>query len=249
MEQYSGLAAIYDQLMSGIDYDEWASCVSMLVERHGGVPGAQALDLACGTGSTTLALARTGYTVTGLDLSGEMLQAARKKAETAGLPGISYLQADMRNFSLAEPVALAVSFQDGINYLLSEEDFYAAALAVYRSLLPGGLFIFDINRVEKLHGAQSALAWADSPDFTLVWETSFAGADIWEIALTGFSRTENGLYAKFREVHQERVIPEREVLAVLQSAGFTLTASYGAFTLEPPHSSTRRVFYVARKET
>ena len=246
MTQYNGLAVIYDQLMQSIDYDEWAEYIGGLVERNGGIPAKTVLDMACGTGTTTFALARAGYPVTGLDLSAEMLAYAREKAQAASLD-VEFMQADMRTFSLAKPVGLVVSFQDGINYLLTEDDLRQTFDAVNSALLPGGLFIFDINRVEKLQGAQAETSWVDCDDFTLIWDTRFVADDIWEIAVTGFTPIANGLYRKFSEIHKERVIPEDEVLRALDAAGLQLAGVYAAFSWGEPHAGTRRVFYTARK--
>jgi SAM-dependent methyltransferase len=46
---------------------------------------ARVADLGCGTGSLSVLLARAGYTVTGLDLSGRMVAAARAKAHRAAV--------------------------------------------------------------------------------------------------------------------------------------------------------------------
>jgi SAM-dependent methyltransferase len=245
MTQYNGLASIYDQLMRGIDYDEWAEYISELAVLHGGVPEHSALDLACGTGSTTIALAKRGYRTTGLDLSAQMLAMAESKS--CGLP-VTYLRDDMREFSLPAPVGLAVSFQDGINYLLTQSDLSQTMQAVYHALLPGGLFIFDINRVEKLKSRKSEVSWADCGEFVLIWETRFMDASIWEISLTGFAQTGEGLYRKFNEVHKERVISHDEVTFTLRDAGFIPAGIYEAFTLHEPDDAARRVFYVAKKE-
>jgi SAM-dependent methyltransferase len=244
MAQYSGLAAIYDQLMQGIDYSHWATYITSLAALHGGLPEQSALDLACGTGSTTTAMAKAGFRATGLDLSPEMLELAEEKS--VGL-AVSYLCADMRSFSLPAPVGLVTSFQDGINYLLSPEDLRQAFTRVRQALLPGGLFIFDINRVEKLAGVAADLSWADCGDFALIWETRFVETDIWEISVTGFAKTSGDLFRKFTETHRERVIPHREVSEALQQAGMTLLALYGAFSTSAPDESTRRVFYVAKR--
>jgi cyclopropane fatty-acyl-phospholipid synthase-like methyltransferase len=56
-----------------------------------------ALDLACGTGRLTIALAKSGLPCIGLDVSESMLERAREKSE--GLD-ISYRQGDMRDFHL-----------------------------------------------------------------------------------------------------------------------------------------------------
>jgi demethylmenaquinone methyltransferase/2-methoxy-6-polyprenyl-1,4-benzoquinol methylase len=62
---------------------------SLVAARCALPPGGHALDLCCGTGELTLALAASapGARVTGLDLSGEMLALARRKvAELDGSP-------------------------------------------------------------------------------------------------------------------------------------------------------------------
>jgi SAM-dependent methyltransferase len=49
-------------------------------------PGARVLDLACGTGSVTVPLARRGAVVTGLDMAPNLLEEARERAAREGLP-------------------------------------------------------------------------------------------------------------------------------------------------------------------
>ncbi len=246
MEQYRGLSAIYDLLMTGVDYEEWGDYVLALVERHGGVPFRRALDLACGTGNTTLALARRGFRMYGLDLSSEMLTAAAEKAVKEGLP-VDFLQGDMRSFTLREPVGMAVAFQDGLNYLLSAEEFLRTMQCVARVLLPGGLFIFDINMVEKLPAA-GGQACVEQEEFTLIYSTSFVSGSVWEITVTGFVPAGGGLWRRFRETHRERIISDGEVRGALKAAGLTLLGKYAAFTFTPPDGTARRVFYVALKE-
>lgn len=244
MAQYSGLADIYDQLMAGIDYQDWADYIELLVKQHGGVPESSALDLACGTGNTTVALAEKGYIVTGLDLAEKMLEIARQKIKK--LP-ISFREDDMRIFTLPQQIGLVTAFQDGLNYLLCEEDIRQTFNAVSMALLPGGLFIFDINCVYKLPTTGSDVAYVETDEFTLIWETSFVMESVWKISVTGFIPHGEGLYRRFQEVHQERVITEQEVAAALQAAGLELLARYDAFSLNEPKEATRRVFYVAAK--
>lgn len=246
MTQYASLAEIYDALMSGIDYDRWAGYIAELLCLHGARQVEEVLDLACGTGSTTLALARRGFKVTGLDLSGEMLRVAGEKARWEGLPA-EFLQADMRDFELPAPVDLAVVFQDGLNYLPEKEDLVQAFCRVAAALRPGGFFIFDINGVEKLPRGNGEPAVVETPEFVLVYRSSFVREDTWEINVTGFVPAGGGLWRRFSETHRERVIGDTEVKEALRQAGFGLLGVYGAFTLEEPGMDTRRVFYVAKK--
>ena len=81
------MAATYDAIGEG--YDGTRRADPRLVERLIGhlapVPGGRYLDLACGTGNYTAALAARGLDMTGIDTSDVMLAAARAKA-----PGIAW---------------------------------------------------------------------------------------------------------------------------------------------------------------
>ena len=65
----------------------------VLLEEHLPLPPARIADLGCGTGTLSVLLARAGHEVHGIDLSGEMVLAARAKAERAGVDA-SFAQGD-----------------------------------------------------------------------------------------------------------------------------------------------------------
>ncbi|MBV9536439.1 MAG: class I SAM-dependent methyltransferase [Solirubrobacterales bacterium] len=68
-------------LVSDEQREAWHSLLSRLV---GGSPR-RVLDVGCGTGFLALRLAELGHIVTGVDLSGKMIEQARDKAEQAAL--------------------------------------------------------------------------------------------------------------------------------------------------------------------
>jgi 2-polyprenyl-3-methyl-5-hydroxy-6-metoxy-1,4-benzoquinol methylase len=59
--------------------------------------GARVLDLACGSGRLSIPLAKAGLQVVGGDLSSEMLQRARRSAETQSIE-LDLIQLDVRDF-------------------------------------------------------------------------------------------------------------------------------------------------------
>ena len=63
---YSALAAIYDHVMRHVDYVAWCDYIERLWDRFCARPRT-VLDLACGTGTVALELARRGYRLTGVD--------------------------------------------------------------------------------------------------------------------------------------------------------------------------------------
>ena len=64
-----------------------------LVQRAGISEGERVLDVACGSGNSTLPAARTGATVIGLDITRSLLEAARGHAEEEGLQ-IDFVEGD-----------------------------------------------------------------------------------------------------------------------------------------------------------
>jgi SAM-dependent methyltransferase len=65
----------------------------LLAQRAGAGPGVRMLDVATGSGNVALAGARAGAEVTGLDLTPELLEAARGRAAEAGLE-VRFLEGD-----------------------------------------------------------------------------------------------------------------------------------------------------------
>jgi 2-polyprenyl-3-methyl-5-hydroxy-6-metoxy-1,4-benzoquinol methylase len=61
------------------------------------VPGGTLLDVGCGTGARTHALARRGMQVDGIDFSASQLELARALAERAQVPGMAFFQRDIVN--------------------------------------------------------------------------------------------------------------------------------------------------------
>ena len=94
-EGYEAIPRVYERLNAEIDYDKWADFVEVCFERFLTGKPELVLDLACGTGSMTRALAKKGYDMIGVDGSENMLSEAYSRTSDAG---ILYLLQDMRSF-------------------------------------------------------------------------------------------------------------------------------------------------------
>lgn len=246
---YTGLAQIYDYLLSGIDYDGWADYLEDIFRRFQVDPLEKVVDLACGTGSSTFPWAQRGFTVWGVDISREMLQWAREKAKQQALD-VAFFQEDLREMKRAFAADVAVLYQDGLNYMLTYEDMERALRAIHFSLRPGGYFVFNLNEVEKLPAShQPETAMLEEENLTLIWESHFKPErKTWIIALTAFLRTEMGLYKKIKEEHQERSYTREELEPLLRKTGWTVQACYRAFSFEHPGPEDRNIFYVLQKQ-
>lgn len=132
--------AVADFYVSGFDSVDDPVSLAFL-DLLGLVSGLRVLDIACGHGRFTRALARRGADVTGLDLSGKLLSKAREIEEKDTL-GISYVHADV-----ASPPVLPGTPFDRVTcfFGLSDvDDLDGAISAVATVLRPGGNFIFAI---------------------------------------------------------------------------------------------------------
>lgn len=101
--------------------------------------GEVVVDLACGQGALARALAAEGRTVTGVDISRELLEIARRHEAEAPL-GIRYQRDDARTLDTLESGTF-----DGVasHIALGDIDDLGAVLhAVARVLRPGGWFAF-----------------------------------------------------------------------------------------------------------
>lgn len=83
--------------------DEGQDSLLKLIASEGLLPaGGRALDVGCGGGRYTLALARKGHAVTGLDFAPQMIAAARENARRLKVSPVRFLQADWEGLDLRE---------------------------------------------------------------------------------------------------------------------------------------------------
>ena len=96
---------------------------------------ASVLDAGCGTGRAGRELARRGVRVVGIDLDGEMLETARRKA-----PGVTWVNADISSVQLGEEFDVVLMAGNVINFVVTPQRRLAIA-NLARHLRPGGLLI------------------------------------------------------------------------------------------------------------
>ena len=109
-------------------------------------PGERALDVCCGTGDVTFALARAGAEATGFDFSEPMLAVARRRAATlrAPLPAPRFEQGDALELPFADASFDVVTISYGLRNLA---DFDRGVRELTRVLRPGGrLLVLDFGK-------------------------------------------------------------------------------------------------------
>lgn len=103
-------------------------------------PGEAILDVGCGAGETTLELAgrvAPGGSVTGLDISGTLLDVARQRAE--GVGGVRFVEADAQTYGFEAGAFDGLFSRFGVMFFA---DPVAAFANLRRALKPGGRLAF-----------------------------------------------------------------------------------------------------------
>ncbi len=248
---YGQLAPYYDKWNADLDYTAWAAGIERQFAAH--FPGrvGSVLDLGCGSGRMTIELAKRGYDMTGVDNCPDMLAAGQAAAEAEGVGDrILWLCQDMRSFELYGTVDAVVCCLDGINHLTDYPSLRSCLHWVHNYLVPGGLFLFDLNsryKFETVYG-ENVYTYEDEDAFC-VWQNSYSPRrHLADFYITLFTRERDGRYTRADEVGRERMYPLSCMRRELAAAGFTPLSVTGMPYEGEPDEKTERLCFTARAE-
>lgn len=256
MSSYRKFAYVYDQLMEDMPYPDWLRFAREAWEKHGSMPKS-VVELGCGTGSITIPLVNSGFEVIGIDLSADMLSVARRKMEGTSQGSrlyregsIRWVQQDMREWEVPEPVDAVISFCDCFSYLLEERDVVSAFAHTYQGLKPGGIFLFDVHHPNTIirYAEEQPFVW-DDRSVSYIWtcELDAPRCEI-EHHLSIFAKEDwSDLYRRFEETHVQRAYDPEWMKTELVKAGFRDVQCYADFKWVEPGDDAQRLFYVAVK--
>ena len=245
MNAYHCLAESYDRLTNDVDYQAVVNFYYDILSKEGLSPRT-AVDLACGTGSVALILARDGMRVTAVDMSEEMLSVAAQKAQELEEPPLFICQ-KLQQLRLPKGVDLAVCALDSIDYITNPLDCEEAIRRIYRVLNPGGCFIFDMNTPQKLKAMDGQVFIDEDDDVYCVWRGEFDEAtNICSYGMDLFQREGTTWHRSFEE-HQEYAYSQQQLTEYLKSAGFTDIAVYADRKFSSPGKDEQRIYFKARK--
>ena len=249
MMAYESLSAAYDGLMTDIDYDIILIFLEEILQAAGKHPET-VVDLACGTGSMSLLLARKGYHTVGADISEEMLTVAAQKAAELE-PGVNppyFICQPMQKLRLPQPVDAVFCLLDSLNYLTDPEDCKKTFRRVYAALKPGGSFLFDINTSAKLRGLDGQIFLDENEDSYCVWRVEYDEDE--RICYYGIDlfRRKGEVWQHSFEEHREYAYEVDELLTWLREAGFSRTEIFGDCRWQKPTAQEQRIYFAAYKE-
>ena len=237
-DTYNAYAKVYDGYKG--DRHETIARLRELIENYN--PRAKSLlDLACGTGSIAKGLVDT-FELVGLDNAPAMLDLARKK-----LPDTPLIHANMVNFKIDQKFDVVYCLHNSVNHLLTLHEWRAMFENVAACLNAGGIFIFDIQTVEKmeLHARSGIGTVQVKQDYVMtqvIKDTSKPNLYHWDVKI--FSKQRRNNYLLHHEAIKVSAFP-------LDHVGQTLMSSFTIldfFILDKAEKAEDigRAYYVCR---
>jgi ubiquinone/menaquinone biosynthesis C-methylase UbiE len=190
------------------------------------MPGSRVLDLGCGTGRLTVALAAAGHSVTGLDPAEAMLAAARAKANAEKVVWIEGTAA-------AAPTSafdLVLMTSHVAQVFVDDAEWSETLRHVARALVPGGRLAFDSRD-------PAARAWEEWAGVTSVGEGT--------VSFTSTNELPDGSVLDVDSILRFQTEPE--LRASLAAAGFEVDAVYGGWSREPVGEGAGELIVVATR--
>jgi SAM-dependent methyltransferase len=126
-------------------------------------PGRRILDVACGGGRHSLAMAGRGAVVTGIDLGPAAIATARRRAKRAGL-AVEFVQGDIRCLA-CEAAFDAVTFIFGCFTEMPRSQAQNVLQRLSQSLRPGGLLVLDVYAPSFFAELDGMQEWWVGQDF------------------------------------------------------------------------------------
>ena len=224
--------------------------------------GDPVLELGCGTGRITMALAEAGKRITGVDLSGRMLERAVKKRAALRVEArerVHFVQGDMARFDLGEKFRLVIIPFRPFQHLLEVRQQMDCLESVRKHLMPKGRLILDVFQTdaERMH---------DPVHHREMLVSEYEALDGRQVRITervaAFHRAEqqNDVEMIFSVVHpggrKERLVFawtlryffRYEVEHLLTRCGFRVSALYGDFDRTPLRDDSPEMIFVAERQ-
>jgi SAM-dependent methyltransferase len=159
----AGMLGFYGSEPSKMMYRQWKEWSRFLkiarLKR-----GMRVLELGCGGGRWTTAIARKVGSVTGVDFSAEMVAIAEKNARHADLDNVAFAVARAQEFAVSESFDLI--YLSGVDQYIDDDDMQKLLGHARSMLAPGGILI---DRVTISHGAR---LFSDDGGYQAIYRTA-----------------------------------------------------------------------------
>jgi SAM-dependent methyltransferase len=243
MDFYQSISAYYDRIFP-ID----PQVTSFLGSRV--KPGSRVLDIACGTGGYSIALAEQGHRVTGVDLDGAMIRAAGEKVrDPKGAPDFRVMDMLSMSATLDPGFDLAFCIGNSLVHLETDEQI-RRLLADCRGLLePEGVLVVQIINYDRIlaRGLTSLPTLRDDDlEFLRYYDLDSSGRVVnfrTELRVGGDEDRR-----VIRNKIPLRIVTKEQLTQLVRAAGFRSLELFGGFDGRPVSLESLPLILSARRD-
>jgi SAM-dependent methyltransferase len=205
--------------------------------------GKTALDLCCGPGRCSIAMAAAGFKVTGVDRTEFLLDKAVETANAARIT-IEWIQMDMRDFIRADAFDLALNVWTSFGYFDDKDEDLQVLSNILTNLKPGGVCLIEVLGKERLAKMFQPTTSSVLPDGTEIIQRHEI-VDDWTRIQNEWILIRNGRVKRYKL--NLTVYSGQELRDRLEQSGFTDVKLYGNLDGEEYGLNAQRLIAVARK--
>ncbi len=202
-------------------------------------------DICCGIGRHARPLAVRGCAVTGVDLSGNNIQAAIEQAGTDGVADrCTFDQGDIRAYPPPSDCDLAINIFTSFGYFPTDDENAVIMAKAAESLRPGGRFILDIANREAVISDHKPYEKRGTRNNYVIDETQLDLATgrttcHWTFVRNG-KKSEHTITIRLFALH--------ELIAMAAKFGLRFLEACGDFSGVPHGPKTPRCIFVAERQ-
>ena len=204
-------------------------------------PGTRVLDVPCGEGRLSRAMARKGFRPSGLDITASLLTQARKQAKAEKLD-MEFKQGDMRRIPWRNRFQGAFCWWGSFGYF-DDAGNLAFLKSVHRSLKPGGRFLLDGHCAETLFPSFDERQWVEEGNTTALLGNHY-DASTGRVEMD-WTLIKNG--RRSRRHSSIRIYTLKELSELAWEAGFSEVHAFGGLSGEAFELGAPRLLLLAEK--
>ncbi|MGX9706304.1 methyltransferase domain-containing protein [Laceyella tengchongensis] len=194
------------------------------------------LDLCCGMGRHTIALARKGFSVVGLDLSSTLLSHAVRESEGLAIP---FIRGDMRNLPFVDnQFDVVLNLFTSFGYFEDDEDNLQVLGEIHRILKPQGHFVIDFLNRFAVERSLVPLSVREEENVSIREERWIDG----EFVCKHITITDERGTREYEE--RVKMIEYSRLRQWMEQAGLHVQKAYGNFAGDPYAKDSERMILV-----
>jgi SAM-dependent methyltransferase len=197
--------------------------------------GSPVLELGAGTARVSLALAKAGHTVVGVELSEAMVKKGKEHLARANLTDrVTLMQGDMRRLELPQKFSVVIAPFNTLMHAYTLQDQDATLATVKRHLEPSGIFAFDVYapNFSSLNVLRREAEWehvGGEHAELFLYQTLDADNQTLESRYYLDTVREDGILTRQTSILKQRFYTRFELERLLYQAGFQHVQIFGGF--------------------